>query len=130
MQVTEKDYQLLNEALVDGFGLDSLEAMLQFGLGERLDVLVGRAGLETTVFKLIDVYNRRDQVEKLLQAARGYRPTNGKLYDVAWSLGVATQVSAHIADDVSPVGIAAGEAGAAAHSQDEGQRNARADDAR
>ncbi len=100
MQVSGRNYQLLNEALVDAFVLDSLEAMLQFGLGERLDVLVGRTNLNITVFKLIEEFNRRDRVEKLLQAARRFNSTNGKLHQVAQSLGRATQVKAHLEGDV------------------------------
>ena len=103
MQVKGRDYQLLNEALVGAFGIDSMEVMLQFGLEERLEVLVGRAPLNTTVFKLIEVYNRRDQVEKLVQAARRFNPTNGQLYEVAYSLDRTTQVTAHIGDSVTPV---------------------------
>jgi V8-like Glu-specific endopeptidase len=103
MQVKGRDYQLLNEALVNAFGFDSLAQMLQFGLEERLEELVGRGSLDTTVFKLIDAYNRRDQVEKLVQAARRFNPSNGTLHQVAQSLGRATQVTAHIADSVTDV---------------------------
>jgi V8-like Glu-specific endopeptidase len=104
MQVRGREYQLLNEALVDAFDLDSLPAMLQFGLEERLDVVVGRGKLKTMVFDLIEVYRQRDQVEKLVQAARRYNPTNGKLHEVAQSLGRATQVTAHIGESEMPVG--------------------------
>ncbi len=103
MQVKGRDYQLLNDALVDAFRPDSLEAMLQFGLGERLDVLVAPARFDHLVFQLIEVYNRRDQVEKLVQAARRFNPTNGRLHQVAQQLGRATQVTAHVADGVAPV---------------------------
>jgi V8-like Glu-specific endopeptidase len=108
MQVSGRDYQLLNDALVNAFGFNSLDAMLQFGLRERTDVIVGRgADLNTAVFQLIEEYNRRDQVEKLVQAARRFNPTNGQLHQVAQSLGRATQVTAFFADEEVPV--AAGE---------------------
>ncbi len=105
MQVSGREYQLLTEALVDSFNFDSLAAMLMFGLAERLDVLVGRANLNATVFNLIEAFRQRDQVEKLVQAARRYNPTNGKLHEVAQSLGRtrATQVTAHFAGTVLPV---------------------------
>lgn len=106
MQVKGREYQLLNEALVGAFGFDSLELMLQFGLEERLEVLVGRAPFNTTVFKLIEVYNRRDQVEKLVQAARRFNPTNGQLYQVAHSLQRTTQVTTHMGDSVTPAAAA------------------------
>lgn len=105
MQVSGSEYERLNEALVDAFNFDELEAMLQFGLDERLDVLVGRyINLQTTVFKLIDYYNKRDQVEKLVQAARRYNPTNGKLYQVAESLGFTTQVATHLGEAIDSMG--------------------------
>lgn len=104
MQVSGREYQLLVEALVDAFDFDTLEAMLQYGTGERLDVLVGRANLRTTAFKLVEVFRQRDQVERLVQAARRYNPTNDRLYAVAQTLGLATQVAGHTADGVMPSG--------------------------
>jgi len=104
MQVSGRDYQLLNDALVNAFSFNDLDAMLQFVLEERTDVIVGRgADLNTAVFQIIEEYNRRDQVELLVRAARIYNPTNGELYQVAQSLGWATQVSTHIGDKAAPV---------------------------
>ena len=103
MQVSGQAYQLLNEALVDAFNQDSLAAMLQFGFEERLDVLVVRANLQTTVFHLIAEYNRRDQAEKLVQVARRFNPTNGKLHQVAQALGRATQVTGRFGEEAAPI---------------------------
>ncbi len=104
MQVSGKDYQLLNEALIDAFRWDSLEQMLAFALNQRLDFLAGKNDeFNTTVFKVIGEYNRRDQVEKLVQAARRFNPTHSGLYQVADALGRTTQVTGHIGSEVGPV---------------------------
>lgn len=106
MQVSGREYQLLNDALVNAFSFKNLDEMLQFGLGERTDVIVGRGtDLNTAVFQIIEEYNRRDQVEKLVRAARSYNPTNGQLHQVAQSLGWATQVSTHIGEKATPVAL-------------------------
>ena len=103
MQVKQREYQLLNEALVDAFDLQSLSTMLEFGMGARLDNIVAPANLNYTAFELIGYYNRRDQVEKLVQAAWRFNPTNGQLYEVAQSLGKATQMTTHIGEKVTPL---------------------------
>lgn len=103
MQVKGQSYQLLNDALVDSFDTSSLTAMLQFGLGERLDVLVPITSLQMTVFELIGKFNRRDQAELLVQAARRFNPTNTKLHQAAQLLGRATQVSARLDEQLTPL---------------------------
>lgn len=104
MQVKGREYELLSNALINAFGFDSLEAMLEYGLGVRLDRIVGRGtDIDAAVFQLIAEYNRRDQIEKLVQAARRFNPTNSQLHEVAQSLGWATQVSTHIGDKETPV---------------------------
>jgi len=115
MQVKGQSYQLLNEALVDSFNTNSLAAMLQFGLSERLDVLVPITGLRTIVFDLIAEFNRRDQAELLVQVARRFNPTNTKLHQVAQLLGRATRVSAHLGEHVTP--LAGGELEKLVHRQ-------------
>jgi V8-like Glu-specific endopeptidase len=102
MQVEQREYRLLNEALVDAFTLQSLDQMLQFGLGDRLENIAAPANLNHTVFELIGYYNRRDRVEKLVQAARRFNPTNGRLHEVAQSLGKATLVTAHLGEETVP----------------------------
>jgi hypothetical protein len=104
MQVEGREYQLLNSALVDSFSLAELKQMSEFGLKEDLEDLVSITNKTNTVFELIGYYNRRDQVEMLLQAARHYNPSNGQLFMVAQLLSWATQVSARIgADSLTPV---------------------------
>lgn len=104
MQVEGQEYQFLNEALVDSFSLAELKQMSEFGLKEDLEDLVSVTNKTSTVFELIGYYNRRDQVEMLLGAARRYNPSNGQLYTVAQTFGRATRVSARIgADSLTPV---------------------------
>jgi V8-like Glu-specific endopeptidase len=105
MQVTGQSNQQLHEALVNAFDFNSLEAMLEFALQQRLDLLAGRSDeFSTTVFRVIKEYNRRDQIEKLVQAARRFNPTHSQLHQVAQALQRATQVTAHLGDSVTPVG--------------------------
>lgn len=107
MQVKQEEYQQLNKALVDAFTLPTLNQMVQFGLGERLDSIAAPANLDYTVFELIGYYNRRDRVDELVRAARRYNQDNVLLYAVAQSLGMATQMTAHFGPSVTP--LAAGE---------------------
>lgn len=103
MQVSGREYQLLNEALIDAFRWDSLEQMLAFALKQRLDFLAGRSDeFKTTVFKVIGEYNRRDQVEKLVQAARRFNPTHRGLHQVADALRRTTPVTGYIGSNVAP----------------------------
>ncbi len=103
MQVSGREYQLLNEALIDAFRWDSLAQMLAFALDQRLDFLAGRSDeFNTTVFKVIGEYNRRDQVEKLVQAARRFNPTHSGLHQVADALGRTTSVTGYIGSQVVP----------------------------
>ncbi len=104
MQVSGRAYELLNDALVDAFNLNSLERMVQYGLGERLEVLVPQSNLNMTVFNLIEHYNRQSQVQMLVQAARRYNPTHSQLYQVAQLLERATSVSSHIGEESRSVG--------------------------
>jgi hypothetical protein len=70
MQVTGHSYEQLHEALVNAFDFNSLQAVLEFALRQRLDLLAGRSDeFSTTVFRVIKEYNRRDQGEKLVQVA-------------------------------------------------------------
>ncbi len=104
MQVSGRAYELLNDALVDAFNLGSLEMMVQYGLGERLEVLVPQSNLNMTVFNLIKHYNHQSQVQMLVQAARRYNPTHSQLYQVAQLLERATSVSSHIGEESRSVG--------------------------
>ncbi len=106
MQVSGREYQLLNEALIDAFRWDSLEQMLAFALDQRLDFLAGRSDeFKTTVFKVIGEYNRRDQVEKLVQAARRFNPTHTGLHQVADALGRTIPVTGHIGSNIVPAEV-------------------------
>ena len=107
MEVSGQEHQLLTAALVGAFDFSSLEMMLQFGLRQRLDALVGRNDdINYAVFRIVEKYNRLGQVEKLVQAARRFNPTNPQLHRIAQTLGRATQVATHIGDEIvrPPVG--------------------------
>ncbi len=103
MQIDNTQYKLLCDALEDAFNYNELKAMLQFALGQELESITRAANMKTDIFELVGYYNRRNQVDLLLQGARRFNPTNGKLHLVAQLLGKATQVTTHIADSVTEV---------------------------
>lgn len=108
MQVKGKDYEKLSQALVSAFNFYNLEMMLQYCLEQRLDMLVGRNDqIDVAVFRIIEKYNQLDQIEKLVQAARRYNPTNGDLHQVAQTLGRTTKASMRIGDNA--IRLAGGE---------------------
>jgi V8-like Glu-specific endopeptidase len=73
--------------------------MLEFTLKEDIESITLAPNKDAVIFEIIGYYNRMDRVELLVQGARRYQPTNGKLFTVAQSLDLATQVTAHIGQE-------------------------------
>lgn len=98
MQVIGELYAELNNALVSAFRLNTFEQMLETKLEQRLDLITSAADdFNHIIFTVISEYNRRDQVEQLVAAARNFNQTNGDLYRVAQALGLATKIKTHTA---------------------------------
>jgi hypothetical protein len=66
----------LRDALCDAFTPKTLEEMVRFRLGERLDDLVEPAALQQRAFQLVEVYDRRGTVAGPIRAAYETMPDN------------------------------------------------------
>ena len=67
MQVSSEQYELLSNGLGDAFDYDELRQMLQFSLGQNIEHITRAPNVRTDIFNLIAYYNRKDQVELLVQ---------------------------------------------------------------
>ncbi len=103
MQVEGRAYQLLNEALVAAFDYAELKAMLQFALNQDIQNITMTQSKKNDIFNLIGYYNRRNQIELLVQGARRFNTTNDKLHAVAQMLNRTTKVTTHLADSMATV---------------------------
>lgn len=90
MQLTGPQSQRFSEALRDAFTLQTFERTLWFMLNRRLDDLAAPGDAQQVVFRVIDAFNREDQMELLIEAARAAAPTNSKLYVFSQQFGLAS----------------------------------------
>lgn len=91
MQITGKQWRTLTEAL-NQFPLAKLDQMLMFELEQDREAIALGNDKTDIVFRVIEHYNFRDQVEKLVLAARHYVPSNRQLQIIAQEFNVATQI--------------------------------------
>ncbi|MGB1251327.1 MAG: trypsin-like peptidase domain-containing protein [Candidatus Promineifilaceae bacterium] len=97
MQLTDgSQWRELTNAL-GGFKMKQLERMLRFELNQDLEEIALGDNKREIIFKVVEEYNYRDQVELLVLAARRFHPQSRPLQIVAQELGVGTnvEVNAH-----------------------------------
>jgi len=81
MDLKGSQIKAFTDALLDAFGdYDSLEQMLRVNLDVRLSHIAAPEALPEVVYKLIQWAEQRDQVERLLMAARAANPGNEALH--------------------------------------------------
>ena len=90
MRLSGSQYKQLLNALLSAFStLEALEAMVQFQLGENLQAITGRDGLNATIFDLIRWTEARGKTQRLIEGALEENPTNPGLREFAESVGIA-----------------------------------------
>lgn len=81
----------LRDILLGAYSRNSLEQMLWYRLGRKLDHIVAEAGLGDVVFALIKVAEENDWTVDLVAAARESRPRNAALMAFSQQFGLAPE---------------------------------------
>ncbi|MGC4013367.1 MAG: trypsin-like peptidase domain-containing protein [Luteolibacter sp.] len=80
-------------AFTDAFDSNSLERMLRFQIGKRLDNIVAPGRFDSVVFDLLDVAIREGWEVQLIQEAHRFNPGNAQLSAVYEKYGIAPAIA-------------------------------------
>lgn len=94
MQIPGVLFRDLHLALVDAYDRESIDQMALFGLGLRLDTIVGNVGMNSVVYELMVWAESRGRLRELWRAAVDERPANSALARVVASLEVSAAETA------------------------------------
>ena len=103
MKLSGEQFEAISLALLDAFNPGSLEAMVRFQLGQKLNQIAKLGPLTEVVHDLIEWAEAQDQVQQLIESACVANPGNGRLQ----ALRVHAQAenwfgTKLMADDASP----------------------------
>jgi hypothetical protein len=92
----------LQNALLDAFDVSSLEQLLVFRLGKRLDSIVARnQPMREIMFSLIMVAQREGWLDQLIENAHNVNPGNGKLAEAYFAYLGGTKVQPPVDEPAS-----------------------------
>jgi hypothetical protein len=87
-KLTGKQYQQLQDALVDAFPQESLAQFVRFKLEVSLNTIASGSSIQEAAFKLIEYCEAHSLTSHLLASACEYNPANAKLLAVAEELNL------------------------------------------
>ncbi len=84
LRIEGPEWATLSAAIENAFNPATLQQVLKFKLNENIYSYDEGKGYNQTRYKLIEAYNGRHQIDKLVAALLEHVPDNGDLLNIAW----------------------------------------------